>query len=133
MSRNLRNFHKIFIKTLVLCIAFSTGCATFRSAHHAYTQTGLASWYGTQFANQATASGEKYFPNSLTAAHRSLPFNSKVRVTNLENGTSVIVRINDRGPFIKGRIIDLSYAAAKQIKMVGKGIARVKIELISGN
>ena len=133
MRRNLFNYLKFFSKALLVITILTTGCATFRSAHNAYSQTGLASWYGSQFVNQSTASGEKYLPHLLTAAHRSLPFNSRVRVTNLENGKSVIVRINDRGPFIKGRIIDLSYAAAKQINMIGKGIARVKVDLLPDN
>lgn len=86
-----------------------------------------ASYYGKQHAGNKTASGEIFNPGAFTAAHPSLRFGTKVKVTNLNNGKSVIVRINDRGPFVKGRSIDLSYAAAKQIGMLGSGVARVSI------
>ncbi len=91
---------------------------------------GLASWYGRQFHGRRTASGERYDMNKLTAAHRSLPFNTKVRVTNLENGRSIIVRINDRGPSIRNRIIDVSRAAARRLDFEQQGIVRVRIEPI---
>jgi rare lipoprotein A len=92
---------------------------------------GSASYYGNELAGNRTASGERFNPRSLTAAHRSLPLGSKVRVTNQSNGKSVIVRINDRGPFVKSRLIDVSYAAAQQISMIRSGHARVKLELIA--
>ncbi|MDJ0715244.1 MAG: septal ring lytic transglycosylase RlpA family protein [Prochloraceae cyanobacterium] len=91
---------------------------------------GKASWYGGSFHGRPTANGEKYNQYALTAAHRTLPFGTRVRVTNLNNGRSVIVRINDRGPFIRGRIIDLSRAAASQIGMLGSGIAPVRVEVL---
>lgn len=91
---------------------------------------GWASWYGPGFHGNRSASGERYNQNALTAAHRSLPFGTQVRVTNLNNGISVIVRINDRGPFIRGRIIDLSAAAARTLGMMGSGVAPVTIEVI---
>lgn len=91
---------------------------------------GIASWYGPGFHGNRTANGERYNQNSLTAAHRSLPFGTKVRVTNLRNGLSVVVRINDRGPFIRGRIIDLSAAAARTIGLTSSGIARVTVEVL---
>jgi rare lipoprotein A len=87
-----------------------------------------ASWYGGKFHGGPTASGETYDQNSLTAAHKTFPFGTKVRVTNLSNNKSVVVRINNRGPFIAGRGIDLSYAAAKKIGMLQQGVARVKIQ-----
>jgi rare lipoprotein A len=93
-------------------------------------EVGFASWYGGKFQGRQTASGERFDTNKLTAAHKTLPFGTIVRVTNLENNLSVEVRINDRGPFIKGRIIDLSRAAADAIGMAGKGIALVKVEQI---
>lgn len=93
----------------------------------AETQTGNASYYSDNLNGHSTASGEPYNSNKLTAAHRKLPFGTMVTVTNLSNGKQVTVRINDRGPFTSGRIIDLSKAAAKQIDMVGAGIAKVKI------
>jgi hypothetical protein len=92
---------------------------------------GHASWYGPGFAGRRTANGEVFNPSELTAAHRTLPFGTQVRVTNLNNGLSVIVRINDRGPFKPGRIIDLSRGAAERIRMIGSGTARVRIELLS--
>lgn len=94
-------------------------------------QIGMASWYGIEEHKNRAASGETFDKNELTAAHKTLPMDTIVRVTNLENGRDVIVRINDRGPFVKGRIIDLSYAAAREVDMLGPGIAKVKVEVIS--
>ena len=91
-------------------------------------QHGKASWYGGKFHGGPTASGETYNKRSMTAAHRSLPFGTRVRVTNLRNGRSVIVRINNRGPYSKGRIIDLSEAAAEQLNMIEAGVVPVKVE-----
>lgn len=93
-------------------------------------ETGVASWYGGKFHGRRTASGEVYDMHELTAAHRTLPFGTVVRVTHVENRRSVEVRITDRGPFIKGRIIDLSYAAAKRLDMIREGVARVKLVVI---
>lgn len=92
---------------------------------------GVASYYGNELAGNRTASGERFDPGQLTAAHRSLPFGSMVRVTNTSNGDSVIVRINDRGPFSRGRVIDVSQAAAREIGMHRSGTARVKLALLS--
>lgn len=92
--------------------------------------TGMASYYSREIAGNRTANGEVCDPDDLTAAHRTLPFGSKVRVTNLANGESVIVRINDRGPFGRGRVIDISHAAAKEIGMHRSGTARVKLALL---
>lgn len=93
-------------------------------------QIGKGSWYGKEFHGKLTASGERYNMYDFTAAHRTFPFNSMVKVTNLKNGFSVIVRINDRGPYRKGRIIDLSYLAAKKLGYVKKGVAKLKIKLL---
>ena len=93
-----------------------------------YVATGPASWYGTKFHGQATANGEAYDLYGMTAAHKTLPLPSYVRVTNLENGKSVILRVNDRGPFYSDRIIDLSFAAAKKLGYAEKGTARVRVE-----
>ncbi|WP_404385196.1 septal ring lytic transglycosylase RlpA family protein [Caenispirillum salinarum] len=90
-------------------------------------QVGMASWYGAELAGNATASGEVFSPAKLTAAHPSLPLGTKVRVKNLENGRTVVVRINDRGPFAKNRIIDLSEKAARQLDMIDDGVARVRV------
>ncbi len=92
---------------------------------------GRASWYGAEFAGRRTANGEIYDPAQLTAAHKTLPFGTFVRVTNPSSGASVVVRINDRGPFKPGRVIDVSRAAAEQIGMIGPGTLVVRIELIS--
>jgi rare lipoprotein A len=89
---------------------------------------GRASWYGQEFARRPTASGQLFDPRKMTGAHRTLPLGSRVRVTNLRNGRSVLVTINDRGPFIRRRDIDLSYGAARAIGMVERGIAPVLIE-----
>ncbi len=92
-----------------------------------FVQIGYASWYGWHFHGRKTASGERYNMYAYTAAHKTLPMNTLVEVTNLKNGRHVVVRINDRGPFVKGRIIDLSYAAAKKLGMLRTGTAPVKI------
>ena len=91
------------------------------------TRKGLASYYADSYEGKTTANGEIYRQGKITAAHKTLPFGTKVEVTNLSNNKSVVVRINDRGPFIRGRIIDLTKSAAKQIDMVGAGVAKVKI------
>lgn len=93
--------------------------------------SGFASWYGPGFHGNRSASGEIYNQNALTAAHRSLPFGTKVRVTNRRNGHSVVVRINDRGPYIQGRIIDLSAAAAQILGVMQTGVAPVRLEVLS--
>jgi rare lipoprotein A len=94
-------------------------------------ETGLGSWYGPKFHGRRTASGEVYNQEKFTAAHRTLPWGSKVKVTNLANGKSVEVRINDRGPFGKGRIIDVSRAAARALGITGVGITTVQVEWLS--
>jgi len=95
-----------------------------------FTQTGIASLYAKKFHNRKTANGEKFNMHALTAAHRTLKFGTIVKVTNLKNNKSVTVKINDRGPFIKGRVIDLSLAAAKKLDFVQQGITSVKIETV---
>jgi len=96
-------------------------------------EEGLASWYGGKFQGRRTASGEIFDTRQLTAAHKSLPFGTRVLVTNLENGRSVEVRINDRGPFVAGRVIDLSLAAASAIGLAGRGVAAVRLEVLAGH
>jgi rare lipoprotein A len=93
-------------------------------------ETGIASWYGAPYHNRRGSNGEVYDMNAMTAAHRTLPLGSIVRVTNAESGKAAVVRITDRGPFIEGRIIDLSQAAAKQIGLVQKGTGRVRVEVL---
>ncbi len=91
------------------------------------SETGLASFYSESYNGKKTANGEIYNSSDYTAAHKKLPFNTRVKVTNLSNGKTVKVRINDRGPFVAGRIIDLTRKAAKKIDMIGAGVAKVKI------
>jgi rare lipoprotein A len=132
----------VFLGSLLALAAFS-GCAHKKHARHfpppspsavppsvGDTETGLASWYGKPYHGRAAANGEIYDMEKLTAAHRTLPFNTWVRVYDLDNDKTVEVRIIDRGPFIDGRIIDLSHAAAREIEMIGPGTARVRVEVI---
>jgi rare lipoprotein A len=102
-----------------------------RAVEPAFRQVGVASWYGPGFQGRTTASGERFDQNDLTAAHRKLPMGSEVRVTNLENGRTITVEINDRGPYVEGRVIDLSKAAARRLGMVDDGVAKVRIEATS--
>jgi rare lipoprotein A len=95
------------------------------------TLEGVASYYADQYHGRQTSNGEVFDMNALTAAHRTFPFGSMVRVTNLENRKSVVVRVNDRGPFVDGRIIDLSLAAAKELDLIQKGTARVRLEVLA--
>lgn len=91
--------------------------------------SGSASYYSNEFAGRRTASGERFNPSAMTAAHRTAAFGTRIRVTHIGNGKNVVVRINDRGPFVKGRIIDLSYAAAKKIGLHHSGTAKVRLAL----
>jgi rare lipoprotein A len=124
------------VRTVVLAgLALVTACATtqpgtVRDAPAGTVESGIASWYGEPFHGRRTASGEVYDMYDLTAAHRSLPFATVVRVTRRDTGASVEVRINDRGPFIRGRIIDLSYTAARRLGLDIDGIAEVEVEVI---
>jgi rare lipoprotein A len=93
-------------------------------------ETGLASWYGAPYHNRRASNGEVYDMHAMTAAHRTLPLGSIIRVTNVKTGTSAVVRINDRGPFIQGRILDVSEAAAKKIDLWSAGVAMVRIEVL---
>ena len=103
----------------------------FLSSFAAAVETGGASWYGGKFQGRRTANGEIFDTNKFTAAHKTLPFNTIVEVTNLVNNKSVLVRINDRGPFVAGRVIDLSRAAAEKIGLVGKGVVQVRLKIIT--
>ncbi|MFV3411415.1 septal ring lytic transglycosylase RlpA family protein [Pseudomonas nitroreducens] len=119
---------------LVGCLALLAGCSTTsydsgtEVSGRGYRAEGTASYYGKAHHGKRTASGERFNQNALTAAHRTLPFGTRVRVTNLDNDRSVVVRINDRGPFGRGRIIDVSKAAAEQLNMLRTGTARVRLE-----
>lgn len=99
--------------------------------HDGYVEEGTASWYGPDFHGKSTSCGEIYDMNAMTSAHKILPMGTRLRVTNLRNNRSIVVRVNDRGPFVKSRIIDLSFAAAKELDIVASGTALVRIESIA--
>lgn len=128
--------HKIFRLFLFLAVSFFlTGCDSKSNpvvAEFGHIEEGLASWYGEKYHGRTTASGEVFDKNAISAAHKELPFGTWVEVTNLDNGRKLRVRINDRGPFIEGRIIDLSERAASELGMKNAGIARVVIRVVSG-
>ncbi len=120
----------------ILCIFILTGCESSSNnpaqADASSFQTGIASWYGEKYHGRTTASGETFDKNALTAAHRTLDFGTWVQVTNLDNGRRVTVKINDRGPFVEGRIIDLSERAASDLGMINAGLAQVSLAIVSG-
>jgi len=121
------------LAALVAALLAASACATLPRSAGKAEEVGIASWYGGEFQGRPTASGEVFETNDMTAAHRTLPFGTHVMVTNLQNDRSVVVRINDRGPFVRGRIIDLSYAAARVLGIVGPGTARVCLETLGGS
>lgn len=153
MTHRSRRIAKI--STVIICLAFmlAAGCAKRKApsapgepgrargkpyvvwgqTYHPYTdshgfeQKGLASWYGPKFHGRRTSNGEKYDMEAMTAAHKLLPFNTYVEVTNRKNGKKTVVRINDRGPFVDGRVIDLSKAAARKLGVIGPGVAQVSL------
>lgn len=132
MMQSLRLVSVLFLAALALVAA---GCASTHvppTDHDTtgWTQTGLASWYGEALQGNRTASGEPFDYHKLTAAHRNLPFGTYVEVERLDNRRRVVVRINDRGPFVRGRVIDLSKAAAQQLDMVRAGVAKVRLRVI---
>ena len=116
------------IKPILFIVAASLATSVLHAADPCAAQRGKASWYGREC--RSTASGERYDPSSMTAAHRTLPFGTMVRVTNLNSKRSTVVRINNRGPFKKGRIIDVSKAAALQLAMMSAGVVPVSVEVI---
>ncbi|MGQ9478014.1 MAG: septal ring lytic transglycosylase RlpA family protein [Candidatus Bipolaricaulia bacterium] len=115
------------VATFILVLGLA---AAMVATSQSYYEVGIASWYGPGFHGKRTASGEIYDMYRISAAHRTLPFGTIVKVVDLETGRSVVVRINDRGPFIEGRIIDLSYGAAKELGMVEKGLAKVGLKIV---
>lgn len=129
LTRFMRHFSRLILPILIL--TFTTGCQVNKGNKGKLIDSGTASWYGPGFHGKLTANGEKFNMNDLTAAHRTLAFGTIVKVVNQDNGKSVVVRINDRGPYAKNRVIDLSKKAAKQLDMIGPGTAKVSIYQIS--
>jgi rare lipoprotein A len=140
LKTHLKTFYSysraIFVFALLIALlTFINGCSIVKKTTPAeefeYKKTGIASYYAKKFQYRKTASGEIYNDNLMTAAHRTLPFGTDVVVTNLNNGKSVTVKINDRGPFIKRRIIDLTRAAFSKIENIDKGIVKVEIRVVN--
>lgn len=123
----MKNKFKIALSISVLAFV---SAYTSVNAQSVFSQSGKASWYGQQFHGKKTASGERFNMHALTAAHRNLPLNCYVRVTNKNNGKSVVVKVNDRGPFHGNRVLDLSYGAAKKIGIADTGVGHVLIERV---
>jgi rare lipoprotein A len=120
---------------LLLALVLSAGCAATGGRYaprDPAVEVGIASYYGREHHGRRTASGERFHAGKLTAAHPTLPFGTRVRVVNMENGRSVVVRITDRGPFRKGRVIDVSRKAASELGFLRDGTARVRLEIVSG-
>jgi len=114
----------------LLAVSGCGGGSSGPSSEAGSVQEGEASYYAHRYHGRTTANGEIYDENKMTAAHKTLPFGTTVRVTNLANGKKVVVRINDRGPFIKGRIIDLSYKAAGELDYISRGVVKVRVEIL---
>jgi rare lipoprotein A (peptidoglycan hydrolase) len=119
-----------FVLALIACLGVTMARADLGPDEYPQPSLGRASYYGYGFAGRRTASGSTFRPEELTAAHRSLPLGTRVRVTNLDNGRSVLVTITDRGPYVRGRSLDLSLGAARELGMVGRGIASVLFQLL---
>ena len=120
--------NKLLTKYIILALLVAFSAPAY--AKNKKVQIGKGSWYGKRFQGRLTANGERYNMYAYTAAHKTLPFNTIVKVTNLKNNRSITVRINDRGPYVKGRIIDLSYLAAKKLGYVNKGVAKLKVKVL---
>ena len=137
MTKMIHNAHKtrtyglamVGLASFFLGLSLSPNYANAKN-NSPMVQEGTASWYGGKFHGRKTASGERFNTYDLTAAHRTLPMNTLVKVTNLSNGKSVVVRINDRGPYVGKRVIDLSYSAANELGFVKRGVAKVRLERI---
>ena len=129
-KRCLRNSRVFAALTIVALLSGCGGGGSEPTSEPGSVQEGKASYYAHKFHGRPTASGEIYDENDMTAAHRTLDFGTTVRVTNLYNGKQVVVRINDRGPFVEGRIIDLSYKAAGEMDMIAAGVVKVRVEVL---
>jgi rare lipoprotein A len=133
-----RSHMRFIVVVLALAGIFAAGCGRKKKQAHVpstprvkMVETGIASWYGYPYHGRRAANGEIYDMEKMTAAHRTLPFDTWVAVDNLDNGRTVTVRITDRGPFVNGRIIDISKAAAREIEMIGPGIAKVRVRVVT--
>jgi len=129
--------HRFAVCLFLLGSFLASGCAGHRPslsyahpASQSHVEEGLASWYGPGFHGHKTANGERFNQKAMTCAHRNLPFGSKVKVTNLDNDKSVVVTVNDRGPFVRSRIVDLSKGAAQEIDLIRTGTAAVRVEIV---
>lgn len=132
MKKSHRTLCLFFATLLVVAI---TACSTPKTPTTSFkktasTFTGTTSWYGRKFNGRRTASGERFNMHKLTAAHRTLPFGTVLEITNLENDKKIFVTVNDRGPFIKNRVLDLSYAAAKELDFIRTGTARIRARVV---
>ncbi|MFP4368554.1 MAG: septal ring lytic transglycosylase RlpA family protein [Bacteroidota bacterium] len=132
----LKKIKRFFFMIIIFTIAFGCSTSIRFSSDESYGYekgafTGYASFYADKFHGRQTSNGEIFDQNKLTAAHKTLPFNTKVKVVNLRNSRTVTVRINDRGPFVGGRIIDLSKEAARQIGMINDGVVKVRVEVLN--
>jgi rare lipoprotein A len=131
MRRAIPTGCRLPLLTALLLAGAVCGCAATRpDLAGGESAVGLASYYAREHDGRRTASGEIFDMRAMTAAHRTLPFGTRVRVTNLENGRQAVVRINDRGPFRSGRIIDVSYAAARALGLIGSGVGRVRVDVL---
>ncbi|WP_299817976.1 septal ring lytic transglycosylase RlpA family protein [uncultured Pontibacter sp.] len=122
------NNRKCYLLTVLILLFIGVGQPIFAQIQD--IQTGEASWYGSKYHGRKTSSGERYNKNDMTAAHNTLPFGTKVKVTNIENNESVVLRINDRGPYVGDRIIDVSEVAAKKLDLHRQGVGTVKVEIL---
>lgn len=140
MIQSIARFHRLRLASqlagavCVLALLVLSGCGSTPKSggrvSSGHTESGMASYYGNEFHGRKTANGERFDQGKLTAAHRTMPFGTRVKVTNTQNGRSVVVRVNDRGPFVKGRIIDLSSSAFKSIASINAGVVPVRVQVI---
>jgi rare lipoprotein A len=119
------------MKPIQILLFLAVCLLTSQWSHSQNTEVGMASFYHDMFEGRTTASGDIYSGTQWTAAHRTLPFNTQIRVTNLENNYEIVVTVNDRGPFVDGRILDLSKAAANSLDFIDKGLTKIKLEVVS--
>ncbi len=132
MQPSVRDMGRVVLGSLLVILSVSCAITPIKAKDYGigYHQVGMASWYGPGFHGKKTSSGEVFDMHGFTAAHRTMPFGTTLKVRNRENGRWVQVKVNDRGPFVRGRILDLSYGAAKDLDMIGTGTALVEIQVV---